>query len=67
MGDTLNIRQAADLLDISDVTLRRWLNSGKAELLVPHWRSGPRKDYKFDKDDVIAWKENQKVSAPEQT
>ncbi len=65
MGDTLNIKEAAELLDISEKTLRRWLQSGDPALLVPHRRSGPRGIYKLDKDDVIKWKEDQKVSAPE--
>jgi excisionase family DNA binding protein len=65
MGTTINIKQAAELLDISDATLRRWLSSGDPNLLVPHWRSGPQGIYKFDRDEVIEWKENLKVSAPE--
>lgn len=60
MGDILNIKQAAEILGISDVTLRRWLKSDDLSLHVPHWQSGPRGDYKFDKDDVIQWKESQK-------
>ncbi len=63
MGKTINIKQAAEILDISDATLRRWLNSGNSKFLVPHWRSGPRGDYKFDEDEVKNWRDNQKISA----
>ncbi len=62
MGNTINLKQAAEILGISDVTLRRWLKSGKPELLVPHWRSGPRKVYKFDDDDVRRWKQELKIT-----
>lgn len=66
MGSTINIKQAAEILGISDKTLRRWLQSGKPEVLVPHWRSGPRGPYKFDRDDVLNWKESRKVSVETQ-
>ncbi len=62
MGETINIKEAAAIIGVSSMTLRRWLQSGNDELLVPHWRFGPRKDYKFDKDEVVEWKESQKIT-----
>jgi excisionase family DNA binding protein len=61
MGETLNLKEAAAILGISDTTLRRWLHSRDPDLLVPHWRSGPQKHFKFDEDEVIKWKESRKI------
>lgn len=67
MGKVINLKEAAELLGISPVTLGRWLRSNKSSLLVPHWRSGERGqggkgDYKFDRDDVLKWREDRKVT-----
>ncbi len=66
MGEVINLRDTAKILGVSESTLRRWLNSGNPDLLVPHWRSGLRKDFKFDKDEVLKWKEGLKVLLPEE-
>jgi excisionase family DNA binding protein len=60
MGRTLNIKEAAQILGISDKTLRRRLKSGVAEFYIRHWKDGPRGDYKFDESDVWQWKEARK-------
>jgi len=67
MGKTINLKEAAELIGISSVTLGRWLRSKKPNLLVPHWRSGERGqggkgDYKFDRDEVLAGIEERKVT-----
>lgn len=67
MGKTINLKEAAELIGISAVTLGRWLRSKKPKLLVPHWRSGERGygrtgDYKFDYDEVLKWIEQRKVT-----
>lgn len=60
MGRILNIKEAAQILGISDKTLRRRLKSGVPEFYIRHWKDGPRGDYKFDEDDVYVWKEARK-------
>lgn len=60
MGQILSVKEAAAVLGISANTLKRRLASGDPEQYIPHWKDGPRGDYKFDEDDVRTWKETRK-------
>ena len=49
--DLLNIREAASLLHVSEVSLRRWTNDGK----LPCFRVGGRKERRFKRADLEAF------------
>ncbi len=48
-SELLNIREAASLLNVSEVSLRRWTNDGK----LPCLRVGGRKERRFRRHDLI--------------
>ena len=47
--ELLNIREAASLLHVSEISLRRWTNAGK----LPCLRIGGRKERRFRREDLI--------------
>lgn len=51
----LNIKQAAKLLNVSQVSLRRWTDAGRLACL----RVGPRRERRFRKADLLAYPEQQ--------
>lgn len=51
----LNIKQAASLLQVSEVSLRRWTNAGK----LPCLRVGARRERRFRRSDLLAYLEQQ--------
>lgn len=53
--DLLNIKQAARLLSVSEISLRRWTDSGKLACL----RVGPKRERRFRRADLFAFVENQ--------
>ena len=50
-SELLNIREAANFLHVSEVSLRRWTNAGK----LPCLRVGGRKERRFRRDDLVAF------------
>ena len=50
-GDLLNIKQAAALLNVSEVSLRRWTNAGT----LPCLRIGARHERRFRRSDLDAY------------
>lgn len=56
----LNIREAAEFLNVSEVSLRRWTNSGR----LPCMRVGARRERRFFKDDLIAYLQEQSGGMP---
>jgi transcriptional repressor of dcmA and dcmR len=53
--ELLDIRQAADLLKVSETSLRRWTNSGRLACL----RVGRRRERRFRRADLMAFAEDQ--------
>src|SRR3979490_3021485 len=51
----LNIKQAAKLLNVSEVSLRRWTNEGRMACL----RLGPKRERRFREEDLEAFMESQ--------
>lgn len=47
----LNIKEAARLLNVSEISLRRWTDSGR----LPCLRIGPRRERRFRHDDLLAF------------
>ena len=47
----LNIEETAKFLHVHPCTVRRWLWSGD----LPSHQLGPRKQYRIDPDDLLAW------------
>jgi transcriptional repressor of dcmA and dcmR len=56
----LNIREAAQFLNVSEVSLRRWTNSGR----LPCLRVGRRRERRFTKDDLVAFLQVQSRGRP---
>lgn len=54
-SELLNIKQAARLLNVSEVSLRRWTNSGRLACL----RIGARRERRFRREDLLAYPERQ--------
>ncbi len=52
-GAFLNIKQAAAFLNVSEISLRRWTNSGR----LPCVRVGKRRERRFRKNDLLAFVE----------
>ena len=50
-SELLNIKQAAAFLNVSEVSLRRWTNSGS----LPCLRVGAKRERRFRRDDLIAF------------
>lgn len=49
--ELLSINQAAELLNVSEASLRRWTNSGK----MPCYRVGTQRARRFRRDDLVAF------------
>jgi transcriptional repressor of dcmA and dcmR len=58
--DLLTIKQAAKMLNVSEMSLRRWTNDGKLACL----RVGAHRSRRFRRTDLVAFLEKQEVSAP---
>ena len=56
----LNMKQAARMLNVSVVSLRRWTNAGKLACL----RVGPKRERRFQRADLLTFLERQAVSPP---
>ena len=56
----LNMKQAARMLNVSAVSLRRWTNAGKLACL----RVGPKRERRFRRVDLLAFLESQATSSP---
>src|SRR2546427_2248498 len=50
----LNIKQAAELLNVSEISLRRWTNQGRLTCL----RVGGRRERRFRRQDLLDFLEN---------
>lgn len=59
-SELLNIKEAASLLNVSEISLRRWTNSGK----LPCSRVGGRRERRFRRGDLLTFLERQKNIAP---
>ena len=55
--DLLDIKQAAQFLQVSETSLRRWTNSGRLASL----RVGRRRERRFRRDDLVAFLEHHPV------
>ena len=55
----MNIKQAARLLNVSEVSLRRWTSSGKLACL----RVGAKRERRFRRNDLMAFLEEQAVDS----
>ena len=49
----LNIKQAAEILNVSEISLRRWSNAGK----LPCLRVGVRRERRFRPADLLSYLE----------
>ncbi len=58
--DLLDIKQAAQFLNVSEASLRRWTNSGRLACL----RVGRRRERRFRRHDLLAFAEEQPVAGP---
>lgn len=56
----LNMKQAARMLNVSVVSLRRWTNAGKLACL----RVGPKRERRFRRADLLTFLESQAASSP---
>lgn len=54
-AELLNIKQAASLLKVSEISLRRWTDAGK----LPCFRVGGRRERRFRQVDLLAFLEDQ--------
>lgn len=54
-NELLNTRQAAELLNVSEISIRRWTNSGK----LPCLRVGARRERRFNQYDLMNFLEKQ--------
>ena len=61
-SDLLNIKQAAKLLNVSEISLRRWTDSGRLSCL----RIGARRERRFRREDLMAFPEEQPRSVRHQ-
>lgn len=57
--DLLDIKQAAQFLQVSETSLRRWTNSGQLASL----RVGRRRERRFRREDLVGFMEHQPVGA----
>ena len=57
-NDLLDINEAAQLLSVSEASLRRWTNSG----LLPCLRIGRRRERRFRREDLLAFMEQPAVT-----
>jgi transcriptional repressor of dcmA and dcmR len=58
--DLLDIKQAAQFLNVSETSLRRWTNSGRLACL----RVGRKRERRFRRADLLAFVEEQPAGAP---
>jgi len=58
--DLLDIKQAAQFLNVSETSLRRWTNSGGLACL----RVGRKRERRFRRADLLAFAEQQPAGAP---
>jgi transcriptional repressor of dcmA and dcmR len=58
--DLLDIKQAAQFLNVSETSLRRWTNSGRLACL----RVGRKRERRFRRPDLLAFVEEQPAGAP---
>ena len=58
-GGLLNIKQAAQLLNVSEVSLRRWTRSGELACL----RVGPKQERRFRQEDLRAYMQHRTAPA----
>jgi excisionase family DNA binding protein len=58
--DLLDIKQAAQFLNVSETSLRRWTNSGRLACL----RVGQKRERRFRREDLLAFVEEQPAGAP---
>jgi excisionase family DNA binding protein len=56
MGKLLTIEQVSDILQVHPNTIRHWSNNGSLKSI----RIGPRRDRRFDEDEVKRFIENNK-------
>jgi len=61
--ELLDIRQAADFLNVSETSLRRWTNAGRLSCL----RVGRRRERRFTRVDLLAFAEQQRGDVHEAT
>jgi transcriptional repressor of dcmA and dcmR len=59
-GELLDIEQAAQFLNVSETSLRRWTNAGRLACL----RVGRRRERRFRRADLLAFLEDQPVEEP---
>ena len=57
-SELLNIKEAAALLKVSEISLRRWTDSGKLRC----FRIGGKRERRFRRVDLMAYLENQEVT-----
>jgi excisionase family DNA binding protein len=55
LNELLDIGEAAQFLNVSETSLRRWTNAG----VLPCLRVGRRRERRFRRDDLLAFMENQ--------
>lgn len=60
-NDLLNTKQAAKFLNVSEISIRRWTNSGK----LPCMRVGDRRERRFNRQDLASFLEKQSSSESE--
>ena len=53
----LNIKEAASLLNVSEISLRRWTDAGK----LPCYRVGGRRERRFRRQDLLEYLESQAI------
>ncbi len=59
--DLLSIKEAAQLLRVSETSLRRWTNSGALD----HLRIGGKRERRFRRSDLLAFLQSASVGQPE--
>jgi len=62
-AELLNIKEAASLLKVSEISLRRWTDSGKLRC----FRIGGKRERRFRRVDLMTFLENQEVTTPAQS
>lgn len=58
--ELLNIKEAASLLNVSEISLRRWTDSGK----MPCFRIGGKRERRFRRQDLLNFLESQNTTTP---
>ncbi len=61
--ELLNIKEAASLLKVSEISLRRWTDAGKLRC----FRIGGKRERRFHRVDLMTFLENQEVTTPTQS